>query len=75
VHGDEVDEDVEELIPPWPRRPHQANAAGNIPNIAAAAETGEEAEFIPRTGVPTAAEDKHPHRWTRKVQREQKKPP
>jgi len=55
--------------------PHQANAAGNIPHVAAAADTGEEAESIPITSKPTAAEEKHPHRWTKKVQREQKKPP
>jgi len=74
VFGDEVDECLEELIPRWPRRPHQASAAGNIPHVAAAADTGE-AESSPTTAEPTAAEEKHPHRWTKKVPREQKKPP
>jgi len=74
VFGDEVDEDLEELIPRWPRRPHQASAAGNIPHVATAADTGE-AESSPTTAEPTTAEEKHPHRWTRKVPREQKKPP
>ena len=74
MHGDEVDEDLEELIPPWPRRHHQANAARNIPHVAAAADTGE-AESSPTTAEPIAAEEKHPHRWTRKVPWEQKKPP
>ena len=54
-----MDGDLGGFIPRWPRCPHQANAAGNIPHVAAAADTGEEAESILRTSEPTAVEEKH----------------